>query len=117
MNIIYRVAVIVFLATIASFAYVEDASAYPASAWRTRNTGLDSEGRCIRRATGALKNAGLSPAASSANGVSGRNDLSIVYVICTNQGSFATVFCASDRDSSGQRTVQICDAVSRFMER
>ena len=113
----HRIATIIFLSVLASFVYVDDASAYPASAWRTRNTGIDSEGKCIRRATGALKNAGLSPSSSSANGVSGKNDLSIVYVICTNQGSFATVFCASDRDPSGKRTVDICDAVSRFMER
>jgi hypothetical protein len=114
---IHRIAAIVCLSLASSFVCVDDAWAYPSSAWRTRNTGLDSEGKCIRRATGAVKNAGLTASASSANGVSGKNDLSIVYVICTNQGGLATVFCASDRDSSGQRTVDVCDAVSRFMER
>ena len=92
------------------------AGAYPSSAWRTRNTGLDSDGQCTRRAFHAMKNANLDAAASGETGVSGKNDSLIAYVVCSNGGRAATIFCASDRPNSGQYTTKVCDTVARYME-
>lgn len=93
------------------------ASAYPSGAWRTRSTGAGSDGQCTRRAFRAMKVADLSPQASGDTGVYGHNDAVIVYVICLNQGSFATIFRSSDRRDSGGYTARVCDTVSRQMER
>ncbi len=90
-------------------------SAEPSSAWRTRATGLDTEGRCTRRAFHALKTAELAASASGNTGVAGRNAAIIVYVLCENNGSRAIIFCASDRPNSVNYTAKVCDTVSRFM--
>ena len=93
-----------------------DADAYPSGAWRTRNTGLDTEGKCTRRAFRALKNADLDTKASGNIGVVGTMNSEIVYVICLNNGALAAVFCSSDRkEDSGRASAGICDKVTRFM--
>ena len=93
------------------------ADARPSTAWRTRNTGLDSEGQCTRRAFRAVKAANMEGKASGELAVFGGDEGSTVYVVCTNGGRLAVVFCASDRANSGVAIGQTCDTVSRFMER
>jgi hypothetical protein len=90
--------------------------AYPSGAWRTRNTGLETDGACTRRAFRAMKNANLSAEASGTLGVLGKNDAIIVYVICMSGGRSAAIFCSSDRKDSGGYTAKMCDTVSRQME-
>jgi hypothetical protein len=92
------------------------ASAYPAGAWRTRNTGLTSEGQCTRRAFKAVKAANLDGKASAETGVVGTGHDVLAYVICTNGGRFAVIFCASDRPNGGQHNGEVCDIVARYME-
>jgi hypothetical protein len=74
-------------------------------------------GRCTRRAFQAVKNADLGGKASGDVAVYGSNRDVIVYVICSEGGRWATIFCASDQDNSGKYAAQTCDTVSRFMER
>ena len=93
------------------------AEANPSSAWRTRNTGVDSEGQCTRRAFNAMKAANLDAKASGNVGVYGSNRDVAAYVICTNGGQFAVIFCANDKPNSGNAVTQTCDAVSRFMDK
>lgn len=85
--------------------------AEPGTGWRTRNTGLDTEGKCTRRAFSAMQHAGLSASASGNIGVLGRGGGMHVYVLCQNSGAQATIFCAIDRGDVGR----VCDSVSRFM--
>lgn len=104
------------VAALAALVPVE-AQAYPSGAWRTRNTGLTSEGQCTRRAFRAMKNANLDAQSSGNIGVLGRNDSAIVYVLCMEGGQVAAVFCSSDRDRSGNYVANLCDSVSRQMDR
>ena len=92
------------------------ASAYPAGAWRTRNTGLTSDGQCARRAFKAMKAANLEAKASGDTGVLGTGHDMISYVICTNGGRFAVIFCSSDRPDGGRHNGEVCDIVARYME-
>lgn len=87
------------------------AHAEPGTAWRTRATGLDTEGKCTRRAFAAVGRVGLAASASGNIGVLGRGGGMHVYVLCQNTGSQATVFCAIDRGDVGR----VCDSVSRLM--
>lgn len=93
------------------------AEANPSSAWRTRNTGLESDGQCTRRAFNAMKAANLEPKASGTVGVYGANRDVAAYVICTNGGQFAVIFCANDKPNSANAVTQTCDTVSRFMDK
>jgi hypothetical protein len=92
------------------------ASATPSGAWRTRNTGLTSEGQCARRAFKAMKAANLDAKASGDSGVHGTGHDILSYVICTNSGRFAVIFCSSDRQDGGKRNADVCDIVARYME-
>jgi len=92
------------------------ASASPAGAWRTRNTGLTSEGQCTRRAFKAIKTANLDPRASGDVAVSGTGHDVLSYVVCTNGGRFAVIFCSSDRPDGGRHNTEVCDIVARYME-
>ena len=85
--------------------------AEPGTGWRTRNTGLDTEGKCTRRAFSAMQHAGPAGSASGNIGVLGRGGGMHVYVLCQNGGAQATIFCAIDRGDVGR----VCDTVSRFM--
>ena len=107
----------VALAAVVAAAVPTPAEASMSSAWRTRNTGLDSDGKCTRRAFNAMKAANLDAKASGNQGVYGANRDTIAYAICQNNGGFVTIFCASDRPNSGNYTTQVCDTVSRFMEK
>ena len=64
-----------------------------------------------------MKAANLDAKASGNQGVYGANRDTIAYAICQNNGGFVTIFCASDRPNSGNYTTQVCDTVSRFMEK
>ncbi len=107
------------LATVAALAALMpvEALAFPSGAWRTRNTGLTSEGQCTRRAFRAMKNANLDAQSSGNIGVYGRNETAIVYVLCMEGGQVATIFCSSDRDRGGNYVANLCDSVSRQMDR
>ena len=94
------------------------ASATPYAAWRTRNTGLDSEGACTRRAFKAMQTAGLGGQASGNLAVYGQNGPMVAYIVCVNGGRLAAIFCSSDHHANAtSQTVAACDSLSRYMER
>jgi hypothetical protein len=110
LNICWYLAVLVSAATI--FTPLKAAQAYPASSWRTRNTGFSNEDQCIRRAFRAMSNANLTYEASGDIGIFGRTDQTIVYVLCLNGGSLAAIFCATDGDIN---VSIVCDSVTRYI--
>ncbi len=93
-----------------------DASATPASAWRTGPTGLESVSKCTRRAYDALETAGLKPKDSGDSGAYGSDGIVGVYVLCEKVGARAVIFCVSDATKQSDYMTKKCDSVNRNMK-
>ncbi len=106
-----QLAVLFFLIT-TSLIYADTVEARPASAWRSRSTGLSSTGQCTRRAFRAMRAANLNYETSDDFGVKGKDSQTIAYILCFNSGSRAVIFCATDESSAGS----VCNILARYME-
>ncbi|QJR13320.1 hypothetical protein [Usitatibacter palustris] len=105
------------LLAIAAAAIPAPAEAYPASAWRSRPTGLDSVAACTKRGFKAMESARLQAKASGSAGVYGNNQTLAAYVICVEGGRTALIFCASTQKGKdgGDYTGAICETLWKAM--
>ena len=108
-------AAILAVCSVAAIVAPSVAQAAPISTWAARNTGLDSVGKCTRRAFQAFKNVSLDGKASGEFGVVAFNAQHSVTILCIQNGAMAAVFCAADSQAGGPAVTNMCNNVSRQM--
>ena len=83
----------------------------PSTDWKTRYTGLKSQGQCFRRAERGMRYYSFRNIETSGNtGIYGEYQDIGAYILCRENGSQAYIFCA------GFRAYEICERLSRYME-